>query len=80
MVNEEKYSKLLCMLSLSYQILDNSRANDILWQKKGKKEREKFNPNSIEAVLIFLFCFVKIILRNEGTKSDFYLPMDVSLV
>lgn len=35
MVNEKKYSELLCMFSLNYQILDTSRANYILLQKGG---------------------------------------------
>lgn len=54
----------------------------IFYDKNGEKREKKINPNSIEAVLIlsFLFCFGKIILRNEGTKSDFYLPMDGGLV
>lgn len=55
-VNEETYSKPHCMLSLNYHILDNSRANDIVWQKRWKKER-KNNPNTKRLVFVVVVCF-----------------------
>lgn len=71
------------MFSLHYQILDTSRANDILLQKRGEK-REKNKPNSIKGCFNFLnifhVIFCKIILSSKSTETDFDLLMDVGLM
>lgn len=82
-MKKKKYSKRLCMFSLNYQILDTSRANDILLPKRGKKEK-KNKPNSIKGCFSFLNIFhgffCKIILSSKSTETDFDLLMDVGLV
>lgn len=65
------------MFSWNYQILDISRANDILLQKKGEKKKS----DSIRGCFnVFILVFCKIILRNKGTETDFGLLMDVGLI
>lgn len=61
MVNEKKHLELLCMFSLNYQILDTSRANYILLQKKKKKKKKKSKSNSIRGCfwVVFMIFFVK---------------------
>lgn len=49
------YSKLLCMFSLNYQILDTSRANPLLSQKRRRKreKKKKKKTNSIRSCFNF---------------------------
>lgn len=55
-MKQKVYSKLLCMFALNYQILDTSRTNPLLLQKRGRK-REKIKPNSMRSCFNFQNAF-----------------------